>query len=229
MRALVNVATGGRYLAMQDRLQKAARELGEKRISHWRGSLPPGSPSHKDVPYAFKAHALRHALLIGFDTLLWVDSSILPVRSLVPLWERIESHGYWFSENLPFGRQDLPCWTCGPWTCDSALAPLKIDRETAFKIPQVIGTAFGLNLKDLRARALLNEFLLLAEEKTAFQGPWTNEAHQASQDPRVLGHRHDQTVLSVLAWRLGMKLTRPPAWIVDGIPKTEETILSIER
>ena len=215
MRALVNVATGGRYLAMQDRMQKAARELGEKRISHWRGCLPPGAPSHKDVPYAFKAHALKHALWIGCDTLLWVDASILPVRSLEPLWDRIESQGYWFSENLPFGRQDLPCW--------------KIDRETAFKIPQVIGTAFGLNLKDLRARALLNEFLLLAEEKTAFQGPWTNEAHQASQDPRVLDHRHDQTVLSVLAWRLGMKLTRPPAWIVDGIPKTEETILSIER
>ena len=83
---------------------------------------------------------------------MWLDSSIVPLRPLSSLWKLIEKQGYWFSENLPQGRLDLPCWNCGEWTCDSALGPLGITREEAFTIPHVIATAFGLDFSHQVAR-----------------------------------------------------------------------------
>ncbi len=34
--------------------------------------------------------------------------------------------------------------------------------------------------------------------------PWKNDEQQVSADPRVRGHRHDQTAASIIAWQLGM-------------------------
>jgi hypothetical protein len=45
-----------------------------------------------------------------------------------------------------------------------------------------------------------------------FKGPWDNSGNKASSDPRVLGHRHDQTAASVIATRCGMT-----EWIPSGV------------
>lgn len=225
MRAVVSVATGP-YLANQDRLRAA---IPQENALFWRNVLPPGSPSHLDTPYAFKAYAIRDALRQGAQTVLWMDASVLPIRPLEPLWQLIEEQGYWFSLNLPCNNLTAPAWNCGQWTCDSALEPLEITREEAFGIPHVIGTAFGLDLRDSHAQLFFDKYMKLVQDDRAFRGPWTNNDGWASKDRRVLGHRHDQTVASVLAWRLGMKLTRPPKWIVDGGMGTEETVLTIQR
>ena len=236
MRAVVNVTYGDvthsgasveiAYGEMADRLKSAMEAQGEK-VLMWRDQFPEGSPPQDETPYAFKPFALAEAS-IGFSALLWCDASVVPLRSLVPLWELIETQGYWFSANIPYGETGR-AWTCGEWTCDSALEPLSITREQAFQIPHIIGTAFGLDLRHAIAREFLAEYLRLARDGTAFRGPWNNAGFRASQDPRVLGHRHDQTAASVIAWRLGMKLTTPPVWIVDGIPPTDETVLEIRR
>lgn len=236
MRAVVNVTYGDvthsgasvevAYGAMADRLKSAMEAQGEK-VLMTRDKLPRFSPPQDDTPYAFKAFAMACAE-DHHDVLLWCDASVVPIRPLAPLWKLIETQGYWFSENLPHGTTDR-AWTCGEWTADSALEPLGITREEAFEIPHVIGTAFGLDMRHRIAQDFLAEYLRLAREGTAFRGPWTNAGFRASQDPRVLGHRHDQTAASVIAWRLGMRLTTPPAWIVDGIPPTDETVLEIRR
>jgi hypothetical protein len=41
----------------------------------------------------------------------------------------------------------------------------------------------------------------------------------------VLGHRWDQTVASVLAWRLGMTFTDPPKFFAYKGAETAETLL----
>jgi hypothetical protein len=228
MRAIVSVATG-RFVEHQDRLQRQLNAVESTELRcFWRDQLPPASPAHEDVPYAFKAYALLQASL-GANVLLWMDSSIYPIRSLEPLWDFIENHGFWFSENLPQGRSDLPAYNCGQWCCDSALPALGITREDAFGIPQVIATSFGLDLRLKESSVLLEHFVQSAAMRTAFQGPWSNGNGEASPDPRVLGHRHDQTVLSVLAHRMWMPLTRPPTFIVDEIPATEDTVMEIWR
>jgi hypothetical protein len=226
MRAVVNVSFGERFLLNGSRLERALTAQGENLI-RWHG-LPFGSPTHEETPFAFKAFALHSALEQGATVLLWADSSIVPLQSLDPLWALIEQQGYWFSENFPHGRRFGP-WTNGQWTSDAALVPLGITRAESFTFPHVIATAFGLDTRQAIAQQFLAEYLRLATEGTAFQGGLSNHDLSMSKDRRVLGHRHDQTAASVIAWRLGMLLTKPPAWIVDGIPATADTILEIRR
>ncbi len=182
--------------------------------------LPPGSPEHADVPYAFKAYAIQAMLRQGFTSILWADSSTIAVRSLSPLWEQVESQGYWMADNWWFN--------CGEWTCDAALPLLGITREEAFSIPQLAASAFALDFRNSLVVAFFSGYMRLARNG-AFQGPWTNEQLQASPDFRVLGHRHDQTAMSVMAWRLGMQLTPQPHVFSDNHGDSPTTILRLER
>lgn len=190
MRAIVNVATG-RFVALQDRL-RAAVERGDcgADLICWRDEYPPGSPTHEEAPFAFKAFAVQAAMNQGPQSVLWLDSAVMPVKPLAPLWDLIERQGYWFSSNPPYNDPSGPKWNCGQWTCDSALGPLDAKREELFAIPHVIGGAFGLNFRHEIAWDFFREYLRLATERTAFQGPIANENGEASADPRVLGHRH---------------------------------------
>jgi hypothetical protein len=225
MRTVVSVATD-QFVANQDRLHKA---LNATECRFYRGCLPPSSPTHEQCPWGFKVYAL---LETHGDAMLWCDSSIVPLRPLTRLWNLIETQGYWFSENLPPGEYGAP-YNCGQFTCDSALPLLGITREEAFGIPQVIATAFGLDMRHQIARDFLAEWKRLAENGS-FRGPRNNFQGESGMlagvpDRRVEGHRHDQTAASVIAHRLGMKLTRPPDWIVDRHEPTPNSILAIHR
>jgi hypothetical protein len=220
-RCVVTVATG-RYeqagLRLQSELSKLDDDSG---FFGWLGELPQGSPSHKDRPYAFKAYALQRVSRM-YDVLIWADAAVVPVRSMKPLWEKIERDGYWFAVNG---------WTNYEWTADSAYKdlfpgmPIDRAREENKKFTQILGTTFGISLRSSIGRRFLDEYYRLASETEAFCGPWANAnnaewSHRYGAGssyttapcgpPDVLGHRHDQTAASVIAWRLGMKLTECP-------------------
>lgn len=238
-RCVVNVATGP-YLKGQTRLMNSFAKFGSYGFSAstW-PAIPAVWPSHEQRPYAFKCFALKEVSEYH-DTLLWADACILPIRSLKPLWERIERDGYWFSANG---------YTNYEWTADSAYPDLfRPEWEHAMEdkhmtqdrimedlralnktIPHVVATTFGISLKHEIGRAFLAEYFRLASETRAFCGPWINASSpdwlsQPGAQERtcangrvsvcgpldVRGHRHDQTAASVIAWRLGMKLTEPP-------------------
>lgn len=234
-RAVVSVATTAYYQRGQARLMRCLRERNEQ-FTLW-GDAAPSWPTHQDKPYAFKAFALKHAADAGVDLLLWTDASILPVRSLEPLWERIERDGYWFSRSG---------WSNYEWTADSAYPDLfpdaklwgfeakafSVAREINRKIEHVVATTFGLNLKHPKGKAFLDEYYRLASETRAFCGPWINSNYYREGlryiptiydarcapcgPPDVRGHRHDQTAASVIAWRLGFELTSSPEIFAYG-------------
>lgn len=240
-RCIVNVATGP-YARGQARLAASLPDFGrihngkswithddpsEKReqiLMTWCDKLPPGSPTHERVPYGFKAFALNAADQADCKLILWVDASIVPYQSLTDLWGKIERDGYWISNNG---------WTNAEWTAESAYRDLGITREENERIPHVVATAFGLNLAHDKGRAFLDEYYRLAETR-AFCGPWWNSNFPEYQgragaapcgDERVRGHRHDQTAASVIAWKLGMELTNPPAWFAYRGGETTDTVL----
>jgi hypothetical protein len=82
----------------------------------------------------------------------------------------------------------------------------------------------------------LSEYLVLAQSQ-AFIGPITNSNFPGAQwsgnpakcspcgPPDVRGHRHDQTAASVIAWRLGMKLSDTPEWFAYRGQETDKTCL----
>lgn len=213
-RAVVNVATGD-YVRGQRRLQLHFGDL----LECWTNIMPSGCPPHSEVPYAFKAYALEAVRRKGADLVLWCDSSVYPIRSVEPLWALIEKQGYWFSANW---------WNNSAWCSDAALPLLGITREEAETQMHIAATAFGLNLRSEIGNKFLDEYLRLAGNGS-FCGPWRNHLGQASSDPKVLGHRHDQTAASVICWRLWMELTLPPAWFAYKGHESAETVLLVHR
>lgn len=184
--------------------QAFARVESVARMKSW-NNLPPGCPSHVQRPYAFKAFALQDAADAGYTTLLWADSSIVPVHNLRTIWEKIERDGWWFANNSS--------GNCGEWISDAALDILGVTRQEAFRIPQIVATCFGLDLTHTSSREFLSEFLRLAQTP-AMCGSATNDHFQASGDRRVKGHRWDQSVMSIIAWKLGMRVTQEPKWFL---------------
>lgn len=220
-RVVVNVATGS-YVRGQERLRQAVESQAD--FLSWADVMPPGSPSHTDVPYAFKAWAILRALDAGHETILWADSSMLPISPLGPLFERIEAEGYWISRNG---------WMNHQWTADDAYSLLypgistEQAREQNRQVEHVVATAFGLSANGL-GRKIFDQYLMHARDGS-FRGPWKNGPVAARQAPcgptECLGHRHDQTALSVIAWRSGCVLTNPPQVFAYRGGETAETIL----
>ena len=214
MRAIVNVATGPAFIAGQDRLIKALEQIGNKeRLIMWRDEFPADSPSHAQVPYGFKIYALREAIARGADTLLWLDSSIIPLATLEYLWILIERRGIWLSRNYDLMTDAF----CG----DKAAQVLNVSRDELAKIPHLVAGAFGLCMNKPIAWTMLIEW-----ELAMLHGAFANGG---SADPNFIAHRHDQTALSVLAWRHKILLTKPPNWFAEGGQETKETLLAVHR
>lgn len=246
-RAVVNVSTDS-WVTGQQRLKHRV-ECYDERIVTWTDQLPFGCPPHRPfgklagpqnqcVPYAFKGFAMQEAAR-DYDLLLWADACILPVKPMERLWERIERDGYWFARN---GYQNYE------WTADAAYPDLfpepimahdnyHFARQENSKIPHVVATTFGLNVRHPKGRAFLDEYYRLASTTKAFCGPWQNSNAPSVTGrntdryaapcgpPDVSGHRHDQSAASVIAWRLGFELTEWPDPFAYAGSEDERTIL----
>lgn len=206
-RCIVNVSTG---LYVKGQMRLLALLNGDAK-AFWSDRLPEGCPPHEAVPYAFKAFALKEASQ-QFTSLLWIDAAVLPGdRPLADLWERIEREGYWFSKN---GYRN------SEWTNHAALTDLGVTAAENENIQHVVATAFGLNIAHPLGRGFIEEYYRLANTR-AFCGPW--------RGGKGLQHRHDQTAASVIAHKLGMKLTDPPEWFAYRGGETSGTALIADR
>ena len=237
-RAVVCVATTPMHQKGMARLELSKLIFLDSEFMAW-DREPFGCPPHKERPYAFKAYAMECGLRNGADLILYCDSSIVPIRSMEPLWEQIERDGYLIINN---GFSNYT------WTADSAykhLFPshtLEDARELNKNIPHVVAGVIGLNLRSEIGAAFLKEYYRLASETDAFCGPWTNANAGPTPmvrydgvrcapcgPPDVLGHRHDQSAASVIAWRLGMKLTDPPIPFAYARTREDGTVHSEDQ
>ena len=176
------------------------------------GHFPSGCPSHLEVPFAFKPHCLSEARAQGWNAVLWLDSSCLVVRSLDPIFEAIEANGYVLFKNSST--------RVGEWASDQTLSEFGLSREQALALPEVNAAAIGMNFNRRIGVDFLESWHEAARNKISFRGiseafeSWEdyedvkwNLSGRVSPDPRVRGHRHDQTVAGILAARFGMELT----------------------
>lgn len=84
---------------------------------------------------------------------------------------------------------------------------MDLTRADAWNVTMVCAAVYALRFSSPLAQGVLE---YLEGHEDALHGPWTNENGIASPTEGVLGHRHDQTVLSVAAHRLNLHLDRPP-------------------
>lgn len=193
-------------------------------------------------PYAFKPYALREAQGRGYTSLLWCDSCIVPLRPLSPIWDACERDGVWICRNgwnndvwtaasaLPdlFAESDL----VNDNTRLFGYSDVDAMRHVNAKIEHVVATVLAVSTAHPVGAAFLAEYFRLASETRAFCGPWQNSNSPKVPGrnnrrpsgpcgpPSVLGHRHDQSAASVIAWRLGVQLHDPVWFSYDETPET---------
>lgn len=213
------------------------------------------APMSQCVPYAFKAYAMheaayKHDLLIWADACIL---PIKPLDLLWERIERdgywFARNGYWNSDwTADSAYPDLfdTTFGCGIASGDAFRASIEADyqgdrlhhwREINAKVPHVVGTCFGINAGHPLGHMFLAEYYRLASTTKAFCGPWQNTNAPTTPGrntdrpsgpcgpPTTLGHRHDQSAASVIAWRLGFKLTECPNIFAYSGSETEETLL----
>jgi hypothetical protein len=157
-------------------------------------------PPHSEVPYSFKPYAIN-GLKKNYDIVIWADSCVYSIKSLDKFIEYININGFVFFDNIGY--------TIGDYTSDECLNNLGMSRDESFKHPMIMACLMGFNFKNEKANKLFNEYFKATKIKGCYEGDWTNESNQVSQDNRVKGHRHDQSVMSILLAKEKIKPLHP--------------------
>ena len=181
----------------------------QRRVSFkgWKDEYPFGCKPHSEEPYAFKRAALLWARDHGYDIAIWADSSCWFIKDPTPIVNEIARDGYWL---CTLG------WNVGQWCSDRALPGTGKDREQLFDIPMVAATFYGI---DLRKEISRRYFEYMGRKQQYFAGPYNNKQAEASKDCRVLGHRHDQTFLSLFAHENSLNINWPPCYLDYAVTK----------
>lgn len=231
---IATVGIGGWYPRGVARMIERFHEVSHGfELQAWVNTLPPGAPasvrtSQRDyTAYCAKPFALRALRDSGAEIGILLDAAFYPIRPIHPLVDHISQVGYYLCRNG---------FNVGEWCQDSALKPLGITREESFQIPEASSYCVGLNFHEDVANQCLDKW---CEAWPTFVGPHTNTKRSSkdpgfptrnpgwcSDDPRVNGHRHDQTALSVIAYQFWLTdLVRRPIFTAYAGQEGPETVL----
>ena len=164
------------------RIDKFLKRIGYKghfiaKIGGW-PNIQGGDLVFAHIPYAFKLCFFEEVKNLGYKNVLWIDSSIIPLKSLEPVFEKIEKVGY-------FGY--LSSHKVVDYSNEEALATFGLDMKKAEDILTIEGSVIGLNLKTEVGNLLLNEW-----RKSALNGGFYSA-------------RSDQNSFSIIAYLNNLK------------------------
>lgn len=232
--AIVTVAISGWYpKGVARMIQEFERVSPGFEIRAWVNHYPPGeyvtttdAGDYNYLPYQAKPYAMLEALHSGVDIAILLDAAFYPIRPIHILVDHIAQTGYYLCKNGAY---------VGEWASDEALDVMGFSRDVSLRIEEASSYCVGLNFHHEAARTLAMDWTVYPN---AIPGFHTNDCGgrylptlgrnigQVSKDPRVKGHRHDQTVLSLCAHRLGMReLTERPRFTAYLGSEDESTVL----
>lgn len=173
----------GNYRNALDRLHDSLLRYSDADIKLFRSENEIEAPSHLENPYAFKVFAFRKARQMGYDQVLWLDSSVYAIKPIDRIFSLIDGDGY--------VMQEAGHWV-GEWCNDETLKYFGITRDQAMRMPMygnagLLGLDFTTSIAKLFFVAWTH-----AMNDGMFKGSWEN-------------HRHDMTCGSIIANLLNMK------------------------
>lgn len=196
MRAIVSLANdNGNYKTALARLEESLKGRFIGNFFGFTSEDQVGAPPHSDNPYAFKLYAMEHVRNLGYTSVLWLDSSCYAVANVEPIFQIIESKGYFM--------QEAGNW-CGNWCNSQAYEYFNLDKETAMKMPMFSAGMTGLNFENTHARIFF-EHWQTAMNNGIFRGSWDN-------------FRHDMLCGSVIACRMNLEYQKGDQYIMYGAP-----------
>ena len=142
---------------------------------------PPNSPTHEEKPYAFKFFAIMHALELGYERIVWLDTSMCLAGDITRLFGPT---GIGVFHNLGHHLYK--------YISDDAMRILNVTEQEVFDMPQIWGGALFFDFTKQNTNAVFLEICQAAEKGAFNEGGSTREGFVA--------HRHDQAVMSVLVY-----------------------------
>lgn len=197
---IVSFATKGRenYNGMLLRLIDSCLE-------HWKGDLLIYSPDHElseyrgvtihkgwpdpvgiksythaEMPYQFKTALIQQAYEMGYERIIWLDSSMQLKKDLTPLFDNPMT----FFHNLGH-----PTYK---YLSDEAQDMFYISDNELLKVEQIWGGAFALDFTNEATKVFFNDL-----KYWSTNGSFKNAG---SRRDGFVAHRHDQSVISVLLY-----------------------------
>lgn len=135
------------------------------------------SPTHEQIPYAFKIYAIEKARAMGYKLILWLDSITYAIKPMSNLELYLASH----EMILISGGFKVKEWT-----------NKKVLRKWSKYAEEnlIIGGCMGFNFNKERTNNLFED---IKRNINDFKGSWHD-------------HRHDQSLISVLVAKHDIKL-----------------------
>lgn len=203
---VVSYAKRGRedYPSALPRLVSAARDAGYQGDfilcspdGHSSFSGVPNSrdielPSHTSVPYGFKTHLIRAARDRGYKKIVWFDSTIFVVRDFSEIIKELEDRHVLLFDN--------PGCPESHWTSDDCLEKIGCSIGEAHKFNQVMACAMGFDFSSPYANLIFDRWFDIGNDGVSFKGS------SGSSRPEFRAHRHDQSVISFLAYSFKTKV-----------------------
>jgi hypothetical protein len=218
-RAVVSLATErGNYYNSLARLANSLKGNFDGSFLGFMGEESVGASKHIESNYGFKIFAIEKAIENNFTSILWLDSSTYAIKNIEPIFKLIETDGYFM--------QEAGAWV-GNWASDSVLKYFDITRDKAMEIPMYSAGYTGLNLYNKDVVSFFEEWKNCLFEGL-FNGRWDNNDKTESDDVRCFGSRHDMTIASILAQKMGFKYQSGNNYIEYGAPEEQpknETIV----
>ena len=204
-KTVVSFADGaGNYAKALMRLEHSLKAVGfDGGFRGYNDYAHIGSKQHKTapdaVPYQFKAMAISFSSIANDGLLLWCDSVVYATKSIEPIFEQIKRDGYIFFDNIGY--------SIGDYTSDACLNHFGMSREEAFNSKMIMACVMGFDLTNPKAIEFLNKYIEASKDDISYHGAWSNNNLEVSNDMRVKGHRHDQSVASIIIKQMGLKIT----------------------
>lgn len=189
--AIVNFSNDQeRYKLGQKRQMQSLSAIGYKGSYYSYSSFADiNSPTHEEVPYAFKPYAIKKVRDMGYKRIVWMDAPVYAIKPIDHFLVDIRSRGALFFDNIGY--------SLGDYTSDKCLKLMNIDRNASFSIPMIMACLMGFDFTCEKTCDIFDQYLKLAD-MDHYGGAWHNNDLSVSEDRRVKGHRHDQSVMSAI-------------------------------
>lgn len=194
-RCIVNLSTE-RYWPGQDRLIESLRNNTDADILTFRHEYEVGAKPHIENNYSFKPLAMLKACEAGYTSIIWLDASMNVIRPLNPIFELIESDGYFFQDSG---------WMNERWTNEIARVYFGTNEGRMLS-----SGVLGVNFESETGKSFFTRWHI-AMSNGMFNGSWEN-------------YRHDQSCASLIAHTMGLKLQDGNTFFVYG--KEDEPTIS---
>lgn len=185
----------GHYHVGIDRLSKSLNFVGWAGETILRKEYPPNSPEHGgDYQYNFKVWAFQEAFDLGFEVVLWCDSSLYAVENPMPIFDYINVNGiYCFKSGYSLSET----------ATDKLLQYAGVTREELVDVSEFATGCLGINILNPNGK----EFFQRWKDGMVAGMFGGNRVHDTndSQHPTFRFSRQDQSMSSMALYQMGIK------------------------